>query len=106
MNRLVILLVIAVAVTSCALPSEGKLQFISVYSFIYLFTGADLGGGCRGCAPPPRDDLRLSNTTGIPQKKQSLHSEANVCRHKCNLEKNSPINCTGHPIMHRTRKTN
>ena len=28
--------------------------------------GADLGGGCRGCTPPPpRDDLRFSNTTGI-----------------------------------------
>ena len=35
-------------------------------------TGADLGGGCRGCAPlppPSRDDLRFSNTTGILQKK-------------------------------------
>ena len=35
-------------------------------------TGADLGGGCRGCTPPPplpRDDLRLPNTTGILQKK-------------------------------------
>ena len=33
-------------------------------------TGADLGGGCRGYAPPPpRDDLRFSNTTGILQKK-------------------------------------
>ena len=33
-------------------------------------TGADLGGGCRGSAPPsPRDDLRFSNTTGILQKK-------------------------------------
>ena len=45
-------------------------------------TGADLGGGCRGCGrgggggggpppppPPPRDDLRFSNTTGILQKK-------------------------------------
>ena len=33
------------------------------------FTGADLGGGCSGYAPPPpRDDLRLSNTTGILQK--------------------------------------
>ena len=33
-------------------------------------TGADLGGGCRGCAPPlPRDDLQFSNTTGILQKK-------------------------------------
>ena len=30
---------------------------------------ADLGGGCRGWAPPPpRDDLRFSNTTGILQK--------------------------------------
>ena len=34
-------------------------------------SGADLGGGCRGCAPPPRpwDDLRFSYTTGILQKK-------------------------------------
>ena len=36
-------------------------------------TGADLGGGCRGCAPPlppsPRDDLRFSNATGILPKK-------------------------------------
>ena len=32
--------------------------------------GADLEGRCRGCAPPPpRDDLRFSNTTGILQKK-------------------------------------
>ena len=32
-------------------------------------SGADLGGGCRGCAPPlPWDDLRFSNTTGILQK--------------------------------------
>ena len=31
--------------------------------------GADLGGGCRGCAPHPLDDLRFSNTTGILQKK-------------------------------------
>ena len=31
--------------------------------------GADLGGGCRGCTPTPRDDLRFSNTTGILQKK-------------------------------------
>ena len=34
--------------------------------------GADLGAGCRRCAapPPPRDDLRFSNTTGILQKKK------------------------------------
>ena len=37
------------------------------------YTGADLGGGCRGCVPPPpRDDLRFSNTTGILQKKKKL----------------------------------
>ena len=36
--------------------------------------GADLGGGCRGCAPPPnpRDDLRFSNTTGILQTKKTM----------------------------------
>ena len=33
-------------------------------------TRADLGGGCRGCAPPPWDDLWFSNTTGILQKKK------------------------------------
>ena len=36
-------------------------------------TGADLGGGCRGCAPPPPttwDGLRFSNTTGSLQKKK------------------------------------
>ena len=34
-------------------------------------TAADLGGGCRGCAPPPPGEgRRFSNTTGIlpPQK--------------------------------------
>ena len=37
-------------------------------------TGADLGGGCRGCAPPPppRDDLRFSYTTGILQKEKTM----------------------------------
>ena len=30
------------------------------------------GGGCWGCAPPPWDDLRLSNTTGILPKKTTL----------------------------------
>ena len=35
-------------------------------------SGADLGGGCRGCVPPPPwDDLRFSNTTGILQKKKN-----------------------------------
>ena len=31
------------------------------------------------------------------KRKQAPQSEANVCRHKCNLEKTSLINCTGHP---------
>ena len=35
-------------------------------------TGADLGGGGAGGAPPARDDLRFSNTTGILQKKKTL----------------------------------
>ena len=36
-------------------------------------SGADLGGGCRGCAPPPpRDDLQFSNTTGILPKKITM----------------------------------
>ena len=38
---------------------------------MYTLAGADLGGGCRGCTPPPpQDDLRFSDTTGIlpPQK--------------------------------------
>ena len=87
-NRLVILLVIAVAVTICALLNEGKLQFISVYSFIYLFTGADLEGGCRGCAPEMTCGFLIQLV--FCKKKQSLHSEANVCRHKCNLEKKLP----------------
>ena len=35
-----------------------------------VYSGADPGGGCRGCAPPPpQDDLRFSDTTGILQKK-------------------------------------
>ena len=34
-----------------------------------MITGADLGGGWRGCAPTPRDDPRFSYTTGILQKK-------------------------------------
>ena len=36
------------------------------------WSGTDLGGECRGWVPPPppRDDLRFSNTTGILQKKK------------------------------------
>ena len=38
-----------------------------------MIVRADLGGGCRGCAPPtPRDDLRFSNTTGVLPKKKKL----------------------------------
>ena len=43
---------------------------VLVRSILQAEPGADLEGGCRGCAPPPpRDDLRFSNTTGILQKK-------------------------------------
>ena len=35
------------------------------------WSGTDLGGECRGWVPPPPgDDLRFSNTTGILQKKK------------------------------------
>ena len=42
------------------------------------------------------------------KRKQAPQSEANVCRRRriCNLQKTSLINCTGHPIMHRTPNTN
>ena len=46
----------------------------------------------------PRELTRQSEA----KRRQSPQSEANVCRHKCNLEKTSLINCTGHPIMQRT----
>ena len=39
------------------------------YSEFLFYSEADLEGGGRGCAPPPRDDLRFSNTTGILQEK-------------------------------------
>ena len=46
------------------------------------FSGADLGGGCRGCAPrsppSPRDDLRFSNTTGILPKKKKVEKETSA----------------------------
>ena len=34
-----------------------------------VYSGAELGGGCRGCAPP-QDDLRFSDTTGILHTKK------------------------------------
>ena len=37
-----------------------------------VYSGADPGGGCKGCAPPPQDDLRFSDTTGILQKKKTV----------------------------------
>ena len=48
-----------------------------IYKWVYIIgnlirtvpSGAHLGGGCRGCAPP-WDDLRFSNATGILQKKK------------------------------------
>ena len=45
---------------------------IEVFEISFQFAGADLGGGCRGCAPPSWSNLRFSNTTGILQKKKKL----------------------------------
>ena len=43
---------------------------ILAQAFHITYPGADLGGGCKECAPPtPRDGLRFSNTTGILRKK-------------------------------------
>ena len=50
----------------------------------------------------PRELARQSEV----KRKQAPQSEANVCRHKCNLKKPSVINCTGHPIMYRTSNRN
>ena len=51
---------------------------------------ADLGGGCSGCTPlpHPRDDLRISNTTGILQKKTTttmwfISVEVETSRDEC-----------------------
>ena len=42
------------------------------------------------------------------KRKQAPQNEANVCRRRrMQSRKNLPYyNCTGHPIMHRTRNTN
>ena len=45
-----------------------KLALLSLLKEAKPSPRADLGGGCRGCAPP-RDDLQFSNTTGILPKK-------------------------------------
>ena len=44
-------------------------EYTKGYFMARLFSGADLGGRCTGWAPPPPlDDLRFSNTTGILRK--------------------------------------
>ena len=60
------------------MPNSQRRKKLSIFTkkvtadIITDYAGADLGGGCRGCAPPPLpaplDDLRFSNTTGILQK--------------------------------------
>ena len=92
MNRLVILLVIAVAVTSCALPSEGKLQFISVYSFIYLFTGGGLGGGWRGSATPPPPEMTCGFLIQLVFRKKSNRFIARqMCADTNAISKKNPL---------------
>ena len=29
-------------------------RILKCFHYYYVYSGADLGGGCRGCAPPPR----------------------------------------------------
>ena len=49
------------------LPDAGALT----QELMTKVAGADLGEGCRGCAPQMTpDDLRFSNTTGILRKKK------------------------------------
>ena len=59
-----------------ALQPNNFFEYADPYTIVWAVSqsdrnaGADLGGRCRGCAPPPpRDDLRFSNTPGILQKK-------------------------------------
>jgi len=35
-----------------------RLKYKSEY---YIITGVDVGGGCRGCAPPPLPEMRPSS---------------------------------------------
>ena len=52
-----------------------------------LSPGADLGGGCRGCAlrPPPPHDPRFSNTTCIlPKKNYVVYWCWSRARDECN----------------------
>ena len=49
------------------ISSQDKLKTMAMLDF----AGVDPRVGCRVCAhPPPQDDLRFSNTTGILQKKK------------------------------------
>ena len=59
--------------TLCITQSVMKKRNLALIFYSEDKTGADLGGGCRGCVPPPpRDDLRFSNTTGILPKKKNV----------------------------------
>ena len=50
------------------LSKHMSLELTNTVVFLLQDSGADPGGGCRGCAPPPP---RFSNTTGILQKKKN-----------------------------------
>ena len=73
-------------------------------TFTYLVkttAGADLGGGCRGCAPPPPpwDDLRFSNTTGILQKNYVVYWCWSRARDECTPPKKNPGSAPAlHPL--------
>ena len=46
------LLLISVCIFACVMSSEYTREFVMKF-LPAQFSGADLGGGCRGCAPPP-----------------------------------------------------
>ena len=61
-----------------------KLPLSFPLSFIKVISGADLGGRVQGVrTPPPQDDLRFSNTTGILQKKKVVYWFSSRARDEC-----------------------
>ena len=60
-------------------------EWIDRCSYCRQCTGVDLGEGCTpSLPPPPRDDLRPSNTTGILQNKKRHQSASGAAPPKKN----------------------
>ena len=64
----------------------------SVVCVVKINAGADLGGGCRGCAPP-WDDLRFSNITGTLQKNYVVYWCWSRARDECTPSKKKSWIC-------------